>query len=290
MYPLPSLIPSCANDYAIDIKTDLGPSGLTIEDKGKGKLVNVIAIEKVRADLDALVMPVGKRTTRGPGGSGVHPNKKKEKQVEGDVSKGTKKRRPRQHYNAGDLPLGEGQQNYSLRADLANQKADITFGQLMELCPKLKRQWKHAVNPSKKEPSRGSVRVLSMDDLQDINPVVDAWHKRQNIGEAYIDGGAQVCVITHACVTRLGLDVVNNSGFRIRLANQARVKCLGIIKDMEVEVLNVKTLIDCHVMPAGIGAFPLILGRPWLQATRAIQDWGCGTIPLYSKKGGEKEI
>lgn len=66
-----------------------------------------------------------------------------------------------------DLPLGEGKPNYSLRSDLVSRKADITFGQLMQLCPKLKRQWKQVVNPVK-EPRRGNVRVLSLHELPDI--------------------------------------------------------------------------------------------------------------------------
>ena len=44
-----------------------------------------------------------------------------------------------------------------------------------------------------------------------------------------------------------------------------------------------KTLVDFHVMPAGLGAFPMILGRPWLQSICAIQDWRCDTINVYGK-------
>ncbi|MCO5564443.1 hypothetical protein L7F22_018104 [Adiantum nelumboides] len=56
------------------------------------------------------------------------------------------------------------------------------------------------------------------------------------------------------------------------------------------EVFDVKALVNCHVMPAGIGAFPLILGRPWLQATKAIQDWGHGTITLYNRSGDKQKF
>ncbi|MCO5595237.1 hypothetical protein L7F22_049276 [Adiantum nelumboides] len=65
---------------------------------------------------------------------------------------------------------------------------------------------------------------------------------------------------------------------------------MGIIKDLEVEVFDVEALVNCHVMPVGIGAFPLILGRPWLQATKAVQDWGHGTITLYNRSGDKKKF
>lgn len=48
----------------------------------------------------------------------------------------------------------------------------------------------------------------------------------------------------------------------VRLANNAKVKCLGLIKNLEVKVFGQKSLLlDFHVMPAGVGAYPIILGR-----------------------------
>ena len=81
-----------------------------------------------------------------------------------------------------DFPLGEGQDSYSLKEDLTSRKADVTFGQLVEMVPRLKRQWRKLVSPSEKEPDRGSVRVLAIDEVSDICPIVDVWHKRKNLG------------------------------------------------------------------------------------------------------------
>ena len=81
-----------------------------------------------------------------------------------------------------DFPLGDGQLSYNLKDDLTSRKADVTFGQLVEMVPKLKRQWKKLVSPTKKEPKRGSVKVLSIDELPDICPVVNVWHKQKNLG------------------------------------------------------------------------------------------------------------
>ncbi|MCO5566805.1 hypothetical protein L7F22_020486 [Adiantum nelumboides] len=260
------------------------------EEKGKTKVVNIIRLDKGKDDVDAMVMPVGKRTTRERDTSYAGPNHKRGKQAKTCTCREKKKRKPRRHYNTSNFPLGEGQPNDNLRADLVGRKADVTFGQLMEMCLRLKRQWKRMVNPMKNEPTKGSVRGLSLNELLHICPTIDGGHKRKCIGEAYIDGGAQVCVITQSCVTKLGLHMTKNLGFCIKLANQSRVRCLGIIKDMEVEVLDVKAPVNFHVMPAGIGAFPLILGRPWLQTTKAIQDWGHGTIILYNRSGDKKRF
>ena len=91
----------------------------------------------------------------------------------------------------------------------------MTFGQLVEMVPRLKRQWRKLVNPSEKEPDRGSVRVLAIDEVSNICTIVDVWHKRKNLGQSYVDGGAQICVITQTCIEKMGLAVAGVSGFSI---------------------------------------------------------------------------
>lgn len=115
--------------------------------------------------------------------------------------------------------------------------------------------------------------------------MVDVWHRKKNLGQGYVDGGAQICVMTHACVEKMGLIVAGVSGFRIQLANHQNVKCLGVVKSLEIEAYGVKNLCDFYVMPAGLGAYPIILGRPWLRAVNAVQDWKRGTISLSGKVG-----
>ncbi|MCO5603134.1 hypothetical protein L7F22_057281 [Adiantum nelumboides] len=46
MFPLPSQIPSRAQDFGIEIQGEAGPSGLTAEEKGKTKVVNIIRLDK----------------------------------------------------------------------------------------------------------------------------------------------------------------------------------------------------------------------------------------------------
>ena len=139
-----------------------------------------------------------------------------------------------------------------------------------------------------REPEMGSVRVLAIHELPDICPIVDVWHKRKSLGQGYVDGGAQICVITQSCVEKMGLAMTGVSGFCIRLANHQKVKCVCMVKSLEVEAYAVKTLVDFHVMPAGLGAYPIILGRPWLRAINAVRDWRRGTISLGGKIGGRR--
>ena len=46
----------------MEIKGDDGPSGLTAEEKGKTKIVNIITVDEAKEEEEADVMPATKRT------------------------------------------------------------------------------------------------------------------------------------------------------------------------------------------------------------------------------------
>ena len=152
--------------------------------------MNIVRLEKSAKCEDPIVMPVGKRTTKEKEGrSPAGPSKKKGKSHEDEDVKAKRKRRARRKFHVSDFPLGEGQESYNLKGDLTSGKEDVSFGQLVEMEPKLKCQWKKMVKPLEKEPKRGSMRVLAISKLPDICPLVNVWHKRKNLGEGYVDGG-----------------------------------------------------------------------------------------------------
>ena len=159
------------------------------------------------------------------------------------------------------------------------------------MCLKLKREWKRLASSKKvkvHEPTKGEMDLRSVEELLDICPAVIAWCKGFNIGEAYIDGGAQISVMTQACMEKLGLD--GSSDFKLRLANHAKVRCLGRCMNIPVTVYGVTCNVYCHIMPAGMGAYPLILGRPWLRQVGAIQNWKEGIITVHNKKGKARQF
>ena len=147
-------------------------------------MVNIVTVEPVRAqvksrrDNDVDVMPVGKRTPDEREGRGASGSKKKKgKAKEGDDAKTSKKRAPRRWFEVTDFPLGVGQSSYSLKEDMIGRKANITFAQLIEMVPWMKRQWKGLVNPTERERHKGSVRALNIQELPDICLIVEAGIK-----------------------------------------------------------------------------------------------------------------
>ena len=94
MFPLLAQLPNRSNDYAVDIKDKARPSKLTAKEKGKGKVVNVITLDKLGQE-EACVMPLRKRTTKDKEGWGTpSPSKEKGKEKESDDVKVKKKRAP----------------------------------------------------------------------------------------------------------------------------------------------------------------------------------------------------
>ena len=126
---------------------------MTAKEKGKKKVLSVVKLEKIE---DLVVMPIGKRTTKKKEGrSPASSNKKKGKSHKDEDVEAKRKRRAHKKFHVPDFSLGDGQLSYNLKEDLTSKKADVTFGQLVEMVPKLKRQWKKLVNPMEKEQEMG---------------------------------------------------------------------------------------------------------------------------------------
>ena len=97
-------------------------------------------------------------------------------------------------------------------------------------------------------------------------------------------------MLFRSCMERLGVKLNAHSDFRLRLANHAKVKGRGICTEVPVSAFGIVCNINCHIMSAGLGAYPLILGRPWLRQVGAIQNWKRGTITVHTKKGKARKF
>ena len=77
-----------------------------------------------------------------------------------------------------------------------------------------------------------------------------------------MDGGEKVCMLIEDTMWQLNLKINATSYLRVKMANSTKVRGLGCIEDLEVNVGGQKATLDFHVMPAKCGAYPIILGRP----------------------------
>ena len=97
---------------------------------------------------------------------------------------------------------------------------------------------------------------------------------------SYVDAGAQVCVMSEKTMHHLGLEVHGKLEFKAKIANNVSVKCVGVCKAIKVTACGIKVAVDMYLIPAKGEGYPIILGRPWLIAMNARQDWEKGTLIL----------
>ena len=114
----------------------------------------------------------------------------------------------------------------------------------------------------------------------DVFLVLEAFIKGERICKVYVDKGAQVCVMSEKTMHHLGLEVHEKSEFKAKMANNVSLKCVGVCKGIKVTVCGIKVAVDMYVILAKGEGYPVILGRPWLIAMNARQDWEKGTLVL----------
>ena len=104
---------------------------------------------------------------------------------------------------------------------------------------------------------------------EDILHVLEAYIKGQRIRKVYVDGGAQVCIMSEKMMHNLGLEVQGKSEFKAKMANNVSVKCVGVCKRVKITICGIKFATNMYVIPAHGEGYPIILGRPWLIAMNA---------------------
>ena len=267
------------------------------------RAVNVIQLEakgKEKAK-EPEVMPVEKTRVKKAWVSEevTGPPASMETEEEG-TSKGKKRKKrasTRRKITIKDFLLGSKEEPYDLVEDVSSQGPKLTWPQLLHLSPKMRRQWSKMVS-TRTSKVMGAVEAKKEED---VLPILESYIKGQRIRKVYVDGGAQVCVMSEKMMHRLGLEVQGKSEFKAKMANNVSVKCVGVCRGVKITVCGIKVATDMYVIPAQGEGYPVILGRPWLIAMNARQDWEKGTLVLkppgqkpgevivYNMKNGKQE-
>ncbi|MCO5574159.1 hypothetical protein L7F22_027939 [Adiantum nelumboides] len=209
-------------------------------------------------------------------------------QVVGDKKR---KSRSRRHIGVEDFPLGVGSTPYDLISDVSKQGPKISWQQLLHLSPQMRRTWFKMV--STRRAKAKVVGSISARGMKDIVPVIDAKIKSQWISNVYVDGGVEICVMTKKLMHMLGLEVNEQTFLQAKMANNVQVACVGKVNGMKVSAFGIVVSIDAYVIPTKGEDYPLILGRPWLMAMKARQDWETTSLELRPSQmvgGKQKKI
>lgn len=177
-----------------------------------------------------------------------------------------------------------------IAAFVHNYKFQVTIGQLMQIAPYLAKSIRTKLlgftMPEGLPPMPVNAIVQSME--QDIVPTLEVDIQGLNIKGIQIDGGAGVIIISEKTYGKLKNITLHRSNLVIRMANYTRDSPAEEIRKIPVYIKGLKFLLNFVVMRLSMGSdvYPVVLGRPWLRAAKAVHDWATGivTIPAEGKK------
>ncbi|MCO5574147.1 hypothetical protein L7F22_027927 [Adiantum nelumboides] len=176
---------------------------------------------------------------------------------------------------------------YNLIEDLQAKGPSISWPQFFALCPQVRREMAKAISTCIPKKKGNVVRVAPV-EMEDIVPTIDCFIKGTLVRKGLVDGGAQICIMTEATMHRLNLKIHKTPEVRVKMADNSKAKCLGMVRDVRVDALGVKHELDFYIMSSKGNGYPLILGRPWLIKMGAKQDWE--TVELICERAGKKIV
>ena len=89
-------------------------------------------------------------------------------------------------------------------------------------------------------------------------------------------------------MNELGLTNLVPTNIILHVADQRRVKPLGIVQGIKIIVVGLEFIVNYLVVrPYSYGAsFPILAGRPWLLQACCVHNWYKGTITIGPRTDG----
>lgn len=190
---------------------------------------------------------------------------------------------PNKRKQARTMRLAQGMQPYDLLANLDNIQPTISMRQLLAIAPKCRSELSYSL--IRKRSKEINVHDISIDPgAPTVNVMIDG----SLIQGVQIDGGSSVNLMNRETMDEIGLTNMIATPLILRMADQSKVKPLGLLKQVPTLVGEIEYEIDYIIFKVteSISSYPILLGRPWLYLAKAKDDWGKGTLTIG--KGSQK--
>jgi hypothetical protein len=188
-----------------------------------------------------------------------------------------KKKNQRQRFGFQDFPISRDSGPYLVVKDVGSQKADITIGQLVAMVPSTRRELRKGLSTPKVPKVRTPLNAIVAERKCDL--IIDVQCNGSVLRGVLVDGGAGVNVTIFA-MRYLGLKIDRPASITLKMANKRIVRPEGVISNVVITIMRVSTIVDFHVVLEEDGAYPMILGRPWLIKSHARNYWGEGYMTI----------
>ncbi len=179
-----------------------------------------------------------------------------------------------------DFSIFARQMPYFVIVNLSTKKVDITVGQLVAMFPTIRWDlWRrlsaHCIKAlyEKKGPFGGSwiwfmcIISGSGSPWNTFEGYFNGWRSWNKCYDSFHNGN-------------FGVAMWRPIKCSLRMVNKKRVKPERVITTINISVLRVTTTLDFQLIRSKIGAYPLILGRPWLKKAHASNYWKEGYMTI----------
>ena len=132
--------------------------------------------------------------------------------------------------------------------------------------------------------------MVQVEDVDFRLSTITAKYWDQFIDRVLLNGGSGVNILLESIYLKHGGQNLHPTPFQVKMVDQRRLRPLGLLKDQEIFVAELKYKVNFVVlkMHADNLAYPMLLGRPWFRKAKLKQDWGDNMV--ISKQGRQKLI
>jgi hypothetical protein len=170
--------------------------------------------------------------------------------------------------------------HYDLWGDLALARANISFGQLIQLAPSLRKQMREGATVRREARFLDETKCAedfelnSMEEDWDVIEI-DVQIVDKIIPHTMIDEGSSINVMPLSTMNKLGLSITEPSFSVIHVADHRTCKPSGRIRNLNVNTGGENYKLTFEVLPikGGPGDFPLLLGRGFLRKSGGVANW-----------------
>ena len=187
-----------------------------------------------------------------------------------------KKRKKPRGGSSEKSPLSQMVMPYSIVSDLMHTRANITFGQLMNL-PPFKNETKKAITPKRKripkkdkEKEKENEAHLGKSSYRNTPMICKGQIGGWTI-DLILDSGSSTSIMSRKFLEHLGRQVTRKSERMITGIHGNKRSSLGIIADIPVHLGDVIISTDMEVIDTQ--AYNMVLGTDWLRKAKAVIDY-----------------
>lgn len=189
------------------------------------------------------------------------------------VATGAKKKRPvtKKKTQKGQPSISAHLPPYNVVADLQQQRANITFGQLLQISPKLRSD----VGRSLRKPTGRSAKFAHQDTINTTAMYCEAYVKGVKI-PLIVDTGAAGSIVTCQLLHEIGVAIDRPSTTMMINVNGERKRPLGEVLNFPITIQGITIPVDMVVIDAD--SYSAIVGNDWLAKVQASVDFRMSTL------------